>query len=55
MLQAGFDPTIPLSERLQTPTLDRAATGAGFGRDVTLTCVNSIIIVIIVSEKNRKQ
>jgi hypothetical protein len=27
---AGFEPTIPWNERLQTHTLDRAATGIGY-------------------------
>ena len=31
MPQAGFEPTIPVSERLQTHALDRAATGIGCG------------------------
>ena len=30
MLPAGFEPTIPASERLQIHALDRAATGIGF-------------------------
>jgi hypothetical protein len=29
MLSAGFEPTIPVSERLQTHALDRTATGIG--------------------------
>jgi hypothetical protein len=29
MLPAGFEPTIPASERPQTHALDRAATGIG--------------------------
>jgi hypothetical protein len=30
MPPAGFEPTIPASERPQTKALDRAATGIGF-------------------------
>ena len=30
MFPAGFEPTIPVSERPQTHALDRAATGIGF-------------------------
>jgi len=32
MTSAGFKPTIPASERLQTDVLARAATGVGTGR-----------------------
>ena len=31
MIPAGFEPTIPGSERQQTDALDRAATGTGSG------------------------
>ena len=35
MTQAGFEPTMPASERLQTHALDRTATGIG---QVVSTC-----------------
>ena len=36
MPPAGFEPTIPASERPQTHTLDRAATGIGLGSNPSL-------------------
>jgi len=36
MLAAGFEPAIPASERLQTYTLDRAATGIGCEINTTI-------------------
>jgi hypothetical protein len=41
---AGFEPAIPATKRPQTYTLDRAATGIGFERIVTII-INSAILI----------
>jgi hypothetical protein len=38
MLSAGFEPTIPASERPQTYGLDRAATGTGKVQQIKCCC-----------------
>ena len=48
MTPAEFEPTIPASERLQTPALDRAATG--IGKHIMLFIIIIIIINLLLKQ-----
>jgi hypothetical protein len=45
MLPAGFEPTIPASERPQTHALDRAATGIDWKNAILPQITNILILV----------
>ena len=47
MPPAGFEPTIPVSERPQTYPLDRAATGIGSGRNTRLQYISNSAINLL--------
>jgi len=46
---AGFEPAIPASERPQTHTLDRAATGIGVSKDYVTENRGREVTILILS------